>query len=178
MARLEHVSVEQLHDALDVVDGKRPVQRILAAIAYKDGVTQATLADRHGVSQKTIYSWLQRFTPASLEDTTIAQAATDADRPGRPRRLGEEERERLKRHLHDPPTEVGLDAPAWTPALLQAFLRDTFDVAYSRPSCRRLLKEAGLTYRPPGDADRRTERGDAERSYDDGRPRSGGWTLP
>ncbi|MFC7228682.1 helix-turn-helix domain-containing protein [Salinirubellus salinus] len=178
MARLEHVTVEQLHDALDVVDGKRPAQRILAAIAYKDGVTQATLADRHGVSQKTIYSWLQRFTPASLDGTTVAQAATDADRPGRPRRLGEEERERLERHLHDPPTEVGLDAPAWTPALLQAFLRDTFDVAYSRPSCRRLLREAGLTYCPPRDANSGAERGETETSDDEGRQRVGGWTLP
>jgi transposase len=178
MARLEHVTVEQLHDALDVVEGKRPAQRILAAIAYKDGVTQATLADRHGVSQKTIYSWLQRFTPASLDGTTIAQAATDDARPGRPRRLGEEERERLERHLHDPPTAVGFDAPAWTSTLLQTFLRDSFDVEYSRPSCRRLLREAGLTYHPPRDTDREAERGDLETGRDEGRPRSGGWTLP
>jgi len=106
MARLEHLTVEQLHNALDEVDGKRPVQRILAAISYKDGVTQETLAERHGVSQKTIYSWLQRFTTESLDETTIAQAATDDDRPGRPRRFTDAEQNQLEEHLHEPPAEV------------------------------------------------------------------------
>jgi DNA-binding transcriptional regulator LsrR (DeoR family) len=52
MPGLDHLSVEQLHDALDDVDDKRGVQRIFAAISYKDGVTQRTLADRHDVSRK------------------------------------------------------------------------------------------------------------------------------
>lgn len=48
--------------------------------------------------------------------------------------------------LQQPPTEAGIDAPAWTPTLLDAFLEETFDVDYSIPSCRRLMKEAGLSY--------------------------------
>ncbi len=35
---------------------------------------------------------------------------------------------------------------AWTPALVQEFLDETYGVEYSHPSCRRLLKEAGLSY--------------------------------
>jgi len=45
--------------------------------------------------------------------------------------------------------EVGVDAPAWTPALVQEYLDETYDVEYSIPSCRRLLKEAGLSYQKP-----------------------------
>jgi hypothetical protein len=37
---LDEISVEELRDALDNGDGKRPMQRLLAAIAYKNGVTQ------------------------------------------------------------------------------------------------------------------------------------------
>jgi len=178
MARLEHLTVEQLHNALDEVDGKRPVQRILAAISYKDGVTQETLAERHGVSQKTIYSWLQRFTPESLDETTIAQAATDDDRPGRPRRLTDKGQNKLERHLHEPPTEAGIDAPAWTPALLQEFLQATFDVEYSRPSCRRLLKEAGLTYQKPRRTATEADKEDLDGFYDGLEKSSGRWTPP
>jgi transposase len=149
MAKLDHLSVEQLHDALEEVEDKRAIQRILAAISYNDGVTQQTLADRHGVSRRTIYSWMDRFSAESLDPTTIARAATDEDCPGRPRRLSNEHLNEVEQQLHEPPTEAGIDAPAWTPALLQQHLRDTFDVEYSRPSCRRLLNEAGLTYQKP-----------------------------
>jgi hypothetical protein len=36
----DEISVEELQDALDNVDGKKPTKRLLAAIAYKNGVTQ------------------------------------------------------------------------------------------------------------------------------------------
>jgi transposase len=176
MARLEHVSVEQLHEALDEVDDKRAIQRILAAISHKDGVTQRTLADRHDVSQKTIYSWMQRFSPESLEGTTIARAATDADRPGRPRRLREDQQNELEQQLRQPPTEAGLDAPAWTPALLQQHLRDTFDVEYSRPSCRRLMKEAGLTYRKSRRTATEADSDNPEEFIEELEERGGRWT--
>jgi transposase len=117
MAKLDRLSVEQLHDALDEVEDKRAIQRILAAISYKDGVTQQTLADHHGVSRKTIYSWMDRFSAESLEQTTIARVATDEDRLGRPRRLTNGQQNEVDRQLHEPPTEAGVNAPAWTPAL-------------------------------------------------------------
>jgi transposase len=148
MWKLDHLSVEQLHDALEEIEDKRAIQRILAAISYNDGVTQQTLADTT-TSRKTIYSWMGRFSAESLEPTTIARVATDGDRPGRPRRLSTEQQNELERQPHDPPTDAGIDAPAWTPALLQQHLRDTFAVEYSRLSCRRLLNEAGFMYRTP-----------------------------
>ncbi|GAA0269750.1 hypothetical protein GCM10009000_102290 [Halobacterium noricense] len=44
MEHLDESSVEELQDALDNVEGKKPTERLLAAIAYKSGVTQAELA--------------------------------------------------------------------------------------------------------------------------------------
>jgi hypothetical protein len=40
MTELDHLSVEQLHDALDGVGDKRVIQRTLAALSYNDDVTQ------------------------------------------------------------------------------------------------------------------------------------------
>lgn len=48
MDHLNEISVEELQEALDNVDGNKPTQRLLAAIAYKNGVTQTELAEWSG----------------------------------------------------------------------------------------------------------------------------------
>jgi hypothetical protein len=48
---LDHLLVTQLHDALKEVDDRRALQRILAAVSLKDGVTQRTLTERHDISR-------------------------------------------------------------------------------------------------------------------------------
>ncbi len=45
------ISVEELHDALKNVEGRKPTQRLLAAIAYKNGVTQTELAEWHNTGR-------------------------------------------------------------------------------------------------------------------------------
>ncbi|WP_279529385.1 helix-turn-helix domain-containing protein [Halospeciosus flavus] len=55
MDHLDEISVEELQEALDNVDGKKPTKRLLAAIAYKNGVTQTELAEWHDTGRRTIY---------------------------------------------------------------------------------------------------------------------------
>jgi transposase len=171
MDHLDEISVEELHDALDTVEGKKPTQRLLAAIAYKNGVTQTELAEWHDTGRRTIYSWLKRLDT----DESLEQAVIDDKRTGRKRKLSDSELHEFEETVHEPPTEVGIDAPAWTPALVQDYLDETYGVDYSLPSCRRLLKEAGLTYQKPrrsaADAD------DSEEELRNTLERSGGrWT--
>ena len=144
MAHLDEISVEELEHALNNVEVNKPTQRLTAAIAYKHGVTQTELAEWYGVQRRTIYSWLKRFETEPLE-----QAVQDDHRSGWPRKLTEKQQNQLEQILHQPPTEAGIDAPAWTPALLREFLEETFDIEYSIPSCRRLMKEAGLSHQKP-----------------------------
>ena len=61
MDHLDDISVEKLQDALDNVEGKEPTERLLAAIAYKNGVAQAELAEWYDVQRRTIYNWLKRL---------------------------------------------------------------------------------------------------------------------
>jgi transposase len=139
MDHLDEISIEELQRALDEVEGKKPTQRLLAAIAYKNGVTQTELAEWYGVQRRTIYNWLKR-----LEAEPLDAAVEDARRPGRPRRLSREQQNELERTLHGAPAEAGYDETEWTPTLVQQFLRDAFDVDYSLPSCRRFMNEAGV----------------------------------
>ncbi|WP_338727477.1 helix-turn-helix domain-containing protein [Haladaptatus sp. DJG-WS-42] len=137
MEHLDRISMADLHRALEEVEGKKPTQRLLAAIAYKNGVTQTELADWYGVERRTIYAWLKRLEHGSLTD-----AVTDEHRSGRPRKLTDDQRVTLERALQATPATAGYDAGEWTPPLVQQFIEDSFDVAYSIPSCRRFMNEA------------------------------------
>lgn len=144
MEHLDDTTIEELQHALDNVDGKNPTKRLLAAIAYKNGISQTELAEWYGVERKTIYNWLTR-----LESSSLTESVEDDKRSGRNRKLTNSQQEYFKAALHEPPEKHGYDSPAWSPALTQQFLTEEFDVEYSIPSCRRLMKEAGLRYQKP-----------------------------
>lgn len=90
MGHLDEITIEELQQALDEVEQKKPTQRLLAAIAYKNGVTQTELAEWYGVQRRTIYSWLKR-----LESEPLEQAAVDTYRSGRPRKLTADQQREL-----------------------------------------------------------------------------------
>lgn len=145
MEHLNEISVEELQVALENVDRNKPTQRLLAAIAYKSGITQTELAEWHGTGRRTIYSWLKRLDT----DKPLKQAVTDAHRSGRKRKLSEKQQQEFEQTVRQSPQDVGIDAPAWSPAFAQEYLEETYGVEYSLPSCRRLLKESGLSYQKP-----------------------------
>src|SRR6056297_2380466 len=119
---LDEISVEELQDTLDNVEDKKPTQRLLAAIAYKNGVTQTELAEWYDVQRRTIYSWLKRLDT----DESLEQAVSDDKRTGRKRKLSDQQQTEFEETVHKPPEEVGIDAPAWTPALAQDYLEETY----------------------------------------------------
>ncbi len=172
MDHLDEISVEELQDALDNVEGKKPTQRLLAAIAYKNGLTQTELAEWYGVQRRTIYSWLKRLDT----DESLELAVTDAHRSGRKRKISESEQKEFEEAVHESPVKVGFDAQAWTPALVQQYLNETYEVDYSIPSCRRLLKEAGLNYQKPRHTAAESNSGEQETFRDELKKSGGKWT--
>ena len=174
MNHLDEISVEELQDALDNVERKKPTKRLLAAIAYKNGVTQTELAEWYDVQRRTIYSWLKRLET----DESLERAVSDDKRTGRKRKLSESQQEKFEDTVHNPPEEVGIDAPAWTPALVKEFLQETYGVEYSIPSCRRLLKEAGLSYQKPRRSAAEADEDEKEEFHAEFKKSDGRWTLP
>ena len=174
MNHLDEISVEDLQDALDNVEGNKPTQRLLAVIAYKNGVTQTELAEWYGTGRRTIYSWLMRLDT----DEPLDQAVSDNKRTGRKRKLSDTQQNEFEQTVHEPPTEVGYDAPAWTPALVQKFLDETNGVEYSYPSCRRLLKEAGLSYQKTRRSAAESDNSDQAEFHDELKKSEQRWTPP
>jgi len=142
MGRLDDITLEELHELREQTEGAVPRERVLAAIGRKQGDKIDTLAERHGVVEKTIRNWLDRF-----EEEPIEQAPYDQSRSGRPSKLEDEQREELFEHLQDPPTELGYDQQAWSPKLLLHHVKEEYDVEYSEGHARKLLGKAGLSCR-------------------------------
>ena len=172
MEHLEEITIDELHDALDTVDGKRPTQRLLAAIAYKNGVTQTELAEWFDTGRRTIYSWLQRLDT----DEPLAEAVSDDHKSGRNRKLSESKLDEFRETVHESPREAGYDEPAWTTKLVRHHLAETYDVEYSIPSCRRLLKEAGLSYQKPRPTNAKAEPEDRDKFDETLKKSAGRWT--
>jgi len=103
MEHLDEISVEELQDALDKVEGKKPTQRLLAAaIAYKNGLTQTELAEWYDVQRRTIYSWLKRLDT----DESLEQAVTDAHRSGKEKTLRKKSNRNSKKQSTNLPKKL------------------------------------------------------------------------
>ncbi|MFB1066348.1 IS630 family transposase [Natrinema sp. H-ect4] len=142
MGRLDDITLEELYDLKDQIDEGKPRERVLAAVGRKKGDQLDTLADRHGVVEKTIRNWLDRF-----EEEPIEQAPYDAPRPGGPAKIEGEDREQLFEQLQQPPTELGYDQQAWSAKLLLHHVKEEYGVEYHETYAYDLLKEAGLSLR-------------------------------
>lgn len=146
MNRPHDVTASELRAALAEAQDATTATRIVAGIATKHGVTRTDLAEWFDVERKTIHNWLTR-----LEEAPLLEGARDDDRSGRPAKLTQRQRARVDRVLRDAPrdTQVTSGSRYWTPRLLQQYIRETFGVSYSIPSCRRLLRDAGLRFVTP-----------------------------
>lgn len=147
MANLENVSTEDLRQILAEVDDGAAVQRLMAAITYKeiDDLTQKAAAELYGFSGSWASKWFSRL--ERLETEPFEDVVYDEPRSGRPSELSENEHERFVDVLHESPEEVDIDAPAWSVPLAQQYLAEEFDVNYCDRHVRRLMTEAGLSWK-------------------------------
>ncbi len=79
--------------------------------------------------------------------TSRSKVVYDEHRSGRPSKLSDKEHEQFVEALHKSPEEVGLDAPAWSVPLARHYLAEEFDVEYCERHVRRLMTEAGLSWK-------------------------------
>ena len=147
MANLKNVSTEDLRQILAEVDDGAAVQRLMAAITYKeiDDLTQKAAAELYGFSESWASKWFNRL--ERLETEPFEAVVYDEPRSGRPSELSDQEHERFVDVLHEPPEEAGIDAPAWSVPLARHYLIEEFGVEYCERHVRRLMSEAGLSWK-------------------------------
>jgi len=147
MPTLDGVSPEDLRDVLAEVEGKKPAQRLMAAINYleEDDATLKEIAERYGYTAGWLSRWLDRL--ERLADEPFEDVVYDEHRSGRPSALSDAEYDQFVEVLHVSPEAVGLDAPAWSVPLARHYLIEEFDVEYCERHVRRLMSEAGLSWK-------------------------------
>jgi len=144
---LENVTTDHLRKVLETVNESAATERVMAAITYKeiDDITQRGAAEMYGFSEGWASKWFNRL--ERLETEPSEAVVYDEPRSGRPSELSEQEKQQFIEVLHEPPDEVGIDAPAWSVPLARNYLIEEFDVEYSNRHVRRLLREAGLSWK-------------------------------
>jgi len=147
MASLDNVSTEDLRQVLAEVEGKKPTQRVMAVINYleEDDAKLEEVAERYGYTAGWLSRWLDRL--ERLADEPFEEVVYDEHRSRRPSELSDQEYEQFVESLHEPPEEVGLDGPAWSVPLARHYLSEEFDVEYCERHVRRLMSEAGLSWK-------------------------------
>jgi transposase len=147
MATLENVPVEDLRQILAEVDDADATKRVMVAITFKeiDDLTQTDAAELYGFSSSWASKWFNRL--ERLADEPFEEVVHDEPREGRPSELSEEQYDQFVDTLNESPEEVGIDAAAWSVPLARHYLSEEFDVEYSERHVRRLLSEAGLSWK-------------------------------
>jgi transposase len=147
MVAFENVSTDDLRQVLAEVEGKKPTQRLMAAINYleDDDLTQKEAAERYGYTGGWLSRWLDLL--ERLADEPFEQVVYDEPRSGRPSELSDQKHGRFVDALHESLEGVGIDAPAWSVPLASKYLSEEFDVDHCDRHVRRLMTEAGLSWK-------------------------------
>jgi transposase len=96
-----------------------------------------------GDSPRTVAYWVHRF-----EDEGLAGLA-DADRPGRPRRLNDDQLAEVAEAVRGSPFDYGLESGLWDGKTLSAFISEQFSVELGVRQCQRLFRQFGFRLRKP-----------------------------
>ena len=102
------------------------------------------IADIHGVSDPTIYKWIERF------DDEGPDGLYDREREGRPRKIDHEADAELLRVLDaDDPTEEGYEFSRWTVPRLTEHLRREMGIEVHPETVREALHRLRFSYTRP-----------------------------
>lgn len=117
--------------------------RLHAVLMVAQGLSCRKVATLLGDSPRTVAYWVNRFEAEGLS------GLADGDRPGRPRRLNEQQLHEIQEALRSSPANYGLTANLWDGKLLSHFIRQRFGVELGVRQCQRLFRQLGFRLRKP-----------------------------
>lgn len=117
--------------------------RLRAVRAVGDGMPVGEVARAYGTHRTTVFRWMRRH-DANGEDGLLRRPGS-----GRPRLLEELDERELRELVLNPASEFGYETDLWTVRRLHAVIEQEYQVAVSKDTIWRRLREAGLTYQKP-----------------------------
>jgi transposase len=117
--------------------------RLHAVLMVAQGMSCRKVAKLLGDSPRTVAYWANRFEAEGLS------GLADAYRPGRPRRLNEQQLHEIQEALRSNPVEYGLTANLWDGKLLSHFIQKRFGIQLGIRQCQRMFRQFGFRLRKP-----------------------------
>lgn len=117
--------------------------RLHAVLLVAQGVTCPEVAALLGDAPRTVQNWVRRF-----EDEGFAGLA-DADRPGRPKKLSEQQLAEVGKALRGPPRDFDLTTNIWDGKTLSAYIKQQYNLDLGVRQCQRLFRQFGFRLRKP-----------------------------
>lgn len=117
--------------------------RLHAVLLVAQGLTCPEAGRLLGDAPRTVEYWVHRF-----EERGLAGLA-EGQRPGRPRRLTDEQLSEVSVVLRGLPAEVGMGTNLWDGKALAAFIAERYGVTLSVRQCQRMFRQLGFRLRKP-----------------------------
>jgi transposase len=117
--------------------------RLHAVLLVAQGISCAKAASLLGDSPRTVQYWVNRF-----EEDGFAGLA-DADRPGRPKKINEQQLAQINVAVRGSPKDVGMNTNIWDGKTLSAFIKKQYDIELGVRQCQRLFRQLGFRLRKP-----------------------------
>ena len=134
----------RLTKALKRITEARLFQRVQAVLWVAQGEPISEVAALTGVSQQTVYTWLQRY----LACHQVA-ALADAPRSGRPVTAPQLTAAHIFHALQDNPLRLGYRTTVWSVKLLATHLSQRSHCPITPGTLRRRMKALGLRCKRP-----------------------------
>ncbi|NTU80457.1 MAG: IS630 family transposase [Chloroflexales bacterium] len=116
------------------------IKQLSALLMLADRQEVYTIAGRLGVSTTTIYAWRDSF--LSKRWASLVRGRS----PGRPPKLSDSQRARLKELVLSGPEACGYETGCWNSALIQDLVKREFGKSYNVHYLSTLLKNLGFSY--------------------------------
>lgn len=117
--------------------------RLHATLLVAQGLSCRNVSELLGDSPRSVAYWVNRFESEGLA------GLVDADRPGRPRRLDEQQIDQIQEALRLSPADYGFTANIWDGKLLSHYISQQFGTAIGVRQCQRLFRQLKFRLRKP-----------------------------
>jgi len=132
-----------LQDEIRRSEESRYDHRLHGVLLVAQGMTCPEVAHFLGDAPRSVEYWVGRFERDGLA------GLLEGERPGRPPRLTEKQREAVDRILRYPPREVGLSGNLWDGKTLSTWIEQRYGIPIGVRQCQRMFRQFGFRLRKP-----------------------------
>ncbi len=132
-----------LQDEIRRSEESRYDHRLHGVLLVAQGMSCRRVAQLLGDAPRTVAYWIRRFEQDGLS------GLTEQERPGRPRRLSEQQLQAVDNALRGRPEDFGLSGNLWDGKTLSAYVKSRWGVILGARQCQRIFRQLGFRLRKP-----------------------------